>query len=427
MKFSIEPINDTDCKIIGIDRSDMDGQKLTEVKIPSTIDQDGKTWNVKEVRLLIRDLTLLEIAEGVTKISGDYKYLERVSLPSTIEEIGASTFYLTEVLEHLKELPASLKRIGQCAFEKAFKFGREEDKELHILSPQISISENAFNCDARNVNRVKLVASDETIASIMGQPGALNGTAVEAINIPDGATEVYVCNCPRLKVLSIPDSVQTVRELSEIGAEIKASAEVWKKICETEGCLSEYTPKNTELQIPEGVTELAACLLWRSSITKISIPSTVEKIGYRAFQECKSLESITFAPGSMLKIVNGRETFSKNALKEVVFPDGMTTIGKGAFTDMEYLETVTFPASMTSYGNRPFVHCKKLKEVIFLADDPATATYPDHLGKMVNWYVPDHMVPYVEEFFQKTKDKYALPDGIGAKAVKPLSKRRIKK
>ena len=65
------------------------------------------------------------------------------------------------------------------------------------------------------------------------------------------------------------------------------------------------------------------------------------------------------------------------------------------------------------------------KQVI--ADDPATAVYPHKLGKKVNWYVPDHMVPHVEAYIEKVKDQYALPDGIGAKEVKPLSKRRVKK
>lgn len=427
MKFTIEPINESDCRIVDLDISDMDGQKLTELKIPSIIEQDGKCWNVKEVRLLKGDLALLDIAEGIIKISGDFHYLEKAILPSTLEEIGEHTFYLTNVLDHINELPASLKIIGKCAFAKSFSFTKlEQDKELHILSPHISISEDAFDIQTTGYNRIKLVASEDTMRSIMGQPGALNGTAVEVINIPEGATEVNVDNCPRLKTISIPDSVEIIHKLSNIGAEIIASAEVWKKICAVKYCLAHYNPENPELNIPEGVTEIASGLLSHSQITRIYIPSTVESIGCDAFNECKSLEVITFAPNSKLKGVSG-EAISGAALKEVTFPSGMESIGEGAFTGMDYLESVTFPASMTNYGNKPFVRCKKLKEVVFLADDPDTAVYPRKLGKMVNWYVPDHMVEFVEAYIEKVKSEYALPDGIGAKAVKPLSKRKVKK
>lgn len=49
MKFIIEPINDTDCRIVDIDCSDMQCQAVSELTIPATVEQDGKTYRVKEV------------------------------------------------------------------------------------------------------------------------------------------------------------------------------------------------------------------------------------------------------------------------------------------------------------------------------------------------------------------------------------------
>lgn len=49
MKFIIEPINDTDCRITGVDCSGLQGQSLEEVTVPATVEQDGRTWQVKEV------------------------------------------------------------------------------------------------------------------------------------------------------------------------------------------------------------------------------------------------------------------------------------------------------------------------------------------------------------------------------------------
>lgn len=49
MRFIIEPINDTDCRIVDVYCSDMLGQKVEEIVIPSSVEHDGKTWTVKEV------------------------------------------------------------------------------------------------------------------------------------------------------------------------------------------------------------------------------------------------------------------------------------------------------------------------------------------------------------------------------------------
>lgn len=49
MKFIIEPINDTDCRINDIDCSGLQGQTISELTIPASVQHDGKTYHVKEV------------------------------------------------------------------------------------------------------------------------------------------------------------------------------------------------------------------------------------------------------------------------------------------------------------------------------------------------------------------------------------------
>lgn len=49
MKFIIEPINDNDCRITGVDCSALQGKSLEEMTIPATVEQDGKVWQVKQV------------------------------------------------------------------------------------------------------------------------------------------------------------------------------------------------------------------------------------------------------------------------------------------------------------------------------------------------------------------------------------------
>lgn len=49
MRFIIEKINETDCKIIDCDCSDLQGKSIKELVIPSFIEEEGKTYKVKEV------------------------------------------------------------------------------------------------------------------------------------------------------------------------------------------------------------------------------------------------------------------------------------------------------------------------------------------------------------------------------------------
>ena len=52
-------------------------------------------------------------------------------------------------------------------------------------------------------------------------------------------------------------------------------------------------------------------------------------------------------------------------LTEVVFPDGVTEIGWGAFADCTGLTKIVFPDSLTSIGNGAFAGCTGLTQVVF--------------------------------------------------------------
>ncbi|MDE5758927.1 MAG: leucine-rich repeat domain-containing protein, partial [Allobaculum sp.] len=229
--------------------------------------------------------------------------------------------------------------------------------------------------------------------------------------------------------------------------------EVWKLICTNNRALYGYAPVSGELVIPEGVESLAPNLLEFSKFTTLRLPTSLKEIGENALDCCKNLKSLTIPSGVMelsrkvfsecnsLKSVDfdensklekiGAEAFNKAGLKSLVLPDGFKTLGSEVFNDCTDIESVTFPASMTDYGFSPsdwgnpitpFVRCKNLKYVVFLADEPEKAVYPVALGKLCDWYVPDHMVDHVKAFIEKAKADYSKVKGVGAKNVKPLSK-----
>lgn len=112
------------------------------------------------------------------------------------------------------------------------------------------------------------------------------------------------------------------------------------------------------------------------------LPDSIVEIGYRAFSNCKSLQSVRFGKG--LVLISG-ECFSDcTGLEEILFPDSLKSI-QGAFSGCEQLkevhlpdglealagfsgcdslETVTIPGSIRLLKGG-FTSCKKLQTVIF--------------------------------------------------------------
>ena len=78
------------------------------------------------------------------------------------------------------------------------------------------------------------------------------------------------------------------------------------------------------------------------ALTSIEIPSQVEIIGEEAFQDCTSLEIVTFEKGSILK-----------------------TIDKSAFSNCTALSSIQIPATIESIEYRGFSGCSSLTAVSF--------------------------------------------------------------
>ena len=168
-----------------------------------------------------------------------------------------------------------------------------------------------------------------------------------------------------------------------------------------------------DLVIPEGVTSIGAiAFAGCSGLTSVTIPQSLESIGWEAFSGCTGLnavhitnvadwcntsfdyskvtcswESVGYHHDIEDEFDHGEEyefDYSCNPLcyahhlylngteiKDLVIPNGITTINGGTFINCVNLGSVTIPNSVTSIGESAFSGCSGLKAVKTEGTSPA--------------------------------------------------------
>ena len=101
-------------------------------------------------------------------------------------------------------------------------------------------------------------------------------------------------------------------------------------------------------------------------ITSVDIPDGVTSIGNGAFSMCSGLTSVDI-PDSVTSI--GNSAFLKcSGLTSVTIPGSVTSIGSYAFEDCSYLTKITFEGTVPNLAYGPFYNCRAV-QTVYLSDD----------------------------------------------------------
>ena len=190
-------------------------------------------------------------------------------------------------------------------------------------------------------------------------------SSIKSVEIDDGITEIgaFAFNdAKKLKNLTVSDSVKKVgayafsntkwlSQQKDGGIYIGRCLYLWK------GDIPLGSPsfrRNTY-----SISDYAFANNY--SLTSLSVPSSIKKIGNNAFVWCEGLKTVTFKKGLLTL---GESAFSScTALQKVILPSTLKKIPSFAFSDCKSLNSITLPAKVTSVSDFAFYNCSALSSI----------------------------------------------------------------
>ncbi|MBQ8866350.1 MAG: leucine-rich repeat protein [Bacteroidaceae bacterium] len=361
------------------------------------------------------EVTGLTIPEGITEINEGffkgYENIKSIVLPNSVVKIGDRAFKGLANLESVT-LSSSLETIGTEAFQYCTSLTAVE-----IPNSVKALSRNVF-FGCTNLQSVTLSDSLRTIAGgSFKECKNLKSIVIpnSVVTLEDGVFEF----CTNLSYITLGDSVKSIGSRSFNGCDSLQTVNVNTLLTmfniQCGGSNANPFSKAsklhlngkeiTELEIPEGVTEINQGFFYNfgNIVTSVTIPNSVKSINGGAFQNWSELESISL--GDSIKTVglypfSGCDKLTKvnvpnistlcniefashnsgggnsnplsiakhlylngEEVTELIIPDDVTHISNYAFSGASSITSVFIPTSVKSIGEYVFHDCDALSYV----------------------------------------------------------------
>lgn len=323
--------------------------------------------------------------------SGDYlfsdmKSLHTIKLPNSLEKMGNCLFLGCDNLTSVT-LPKSLKSMPDIILYGCFY---QTDNLTSIL---IDDSNPYYSSDGSAL-------FDKFKTRMFFAVNSLREYA-----IPSSVSEISngaFYNCRHLKTLVLP--LRLKREnVADIFLDCDSlySISVDEKnpyLCSEGSAL--YNKDKSELvfvchtvkkmSIPSSVTKIGDYAFYKcTDLTSIELPSGVTSLGYDAFKGCTNLSSLTLPFG--VKEINSSAFEGCKSLTSVTLPSGVEKIWNDAFNGCESLRSITLPSDLKLIESDAFKGCKGLTSIYAFMEKPCKiqeTTFDNETKINATLYVP---------------------------------------
>ena len=374
------------------------------VEIPGGICGDDATWILRDSTLTISGSgAMYNYTDSVAPWSTYRLEIKEVVVNDSVTTIGSNAFFSCTGLASVT-IGSCVTTIGESAF-----YGCTGLASVTIGSGVTSIGSSAFE----RCTGLTSVTIPNSVTSIGDY--AFNGcTGIKNVRIEDGDTRLnlgkngfkglfYYCPLESLYLgrnLNYneyygdgysPFALITTLTSVTIGDNVNSLNTFLFKDCSNLNAIS----------IPESVQIIEDYVFQYCDLREIHIPAGVTTIGDYAFSHNNNLEKITAAkentrystPEGYNVLIDNNTIYGSTLVlggKGAIIPDGIVSIGDGAFNGIHGITSITIPASVTSIGEWAFEACSDLTEIYCLSETPARiySTTFQGLYDTVTLYVP---------------------------------------
>lgn len=346
------------------------------------------------------------VGEGITKL-GDKtfnaykKVLKSITLPNTLEYIGASVFSDCTALTEIKLPNNSLRSLGNSAFG-----GCTGIKHFHIPETVWSMHNSFSGCKG-----IESITVDWMSTYYRAEDGILynlDKSEILFVYSLDGTTLTIPKTARNIQSSALDTCTELERFECEEGSTYYTAADGVLYANTSQGKMLAMAPKKlagkfvvpddvavvgqnafnsctllTEVQLPAALTKIdGATFRFCSSLAKINIPESVTYIGQRAFEGCSSLPEVLTIPKSVkyigeyafngctsLKFIYIEPDSVEIASAKIVFPyNAILICPKSRVNDKDEVVSSTAVEHAIQYG-RKYIVCDYLNNSATLGKD----------------------------------------------------------